>query len=446
LACGQRQIESDISFGPPSETIIQVQISQDLRDTIDVRARSYSIIPSDASFSEELSINENGVYELKLSIYGTTIAELIVNDKQYRIPVYPSEASHVSLEEYILEDDKPLFRASYSGKGSAIYDYYPDKESDLGYYDVRMIKANLMQSYSTYNSLKDEVDSIDQVEKDYFENYSAQNELPEWFGIKEKNQLLYSSPASNTGVKSYNDFFQYFQDTLDEDYYSFLEEVDVDNDEAIYSFSYYWFLRSYFSKNVDREAPEYKELPKLEASMRLYEAALRGADVELSGDAQRYFKQYVFSDVVRRFSDTTEVDSLAKVYGVKDYQHLLSGLGTRIMNENPDLGLVKGDTIPLLLLVDTQEKLRSLKDYDDKITYINIWATWCGPCIKNFPEYNKMISKYKDDERVPFINICIRSERDQWLKDIKRRNLGGVNLYGINILPQGHPTLRLTGS
>ncbi|MFT6807609.1 MAG: thiol-disulfide isomerase/thioredoxin [Saprospiraceae bacterium] len=253
--------------------------------------------------------------------------------------------------------------------------------------------------------------------------------ISQWFGIKEKNQLLYSSPASNTGVKSYNDFFQYFQDTLDEDYYSFLEEVDVDNDEAIYSFSYYWFLRSYFSKNVDREAPEYKELPKLEASMRLYEAALRGADVELSGDAQRYFKQYVFSDVVRRFSDTTEVDSLAKVYGVKDYQHLLSGLGTRIMNENPDLGLVKGDTIPLLLLVDTQEKLRSLKDYDDKITYINIRATWCGPCIKNFPEYNKMISKYKDDERVPFINICIRSERDQWLKDIKRRNLGGINLY-----------------
>ncbi|MFT6807612.1 MAG: hypothetical protein ACJA01_000832 [Saprospiraceae bacterium] len=183
LACGQRQIESDISFGPPSDTIIQVQISQDLRDTIDVRARSYSIIPSDASFSEELSINENGVYECKLSIYGTTIAELIVNDKQYRIPVYPSEASHGSLEEDILEDDKPLFRASYSGKGSAIYDYYPDKESDLGYYDVRMIKANLMQSYSTYNSLKDEVDSIDQVEKDYFENYSAQNELPEWLCI-----------------------------------------------------------------------------------------------------------------------------------------------------------------------------------------------------------------------------------------------------------------------
>lgn len=67
-----------------------------------------------------------------------------------------------------------------------------------------------------------------------------------------------------------------------------------------------------------------------------------------------------------------EVDSLAMVYGIEDYQHLMEGVGISVMNENPDLGLVKGDTIPLLLLVGAKEQLRFRKEFGDKVTYINI--------------------------------------------------------------------------
>ena len=28
---------------------------------------------------------------------------------------------------------------------------------------------------------------------------------------------------------------------------------------------------------------------------------------------------------------------------------------------------------------------------------INIWATWCGPCIKEIPEMNELVHEYKDN-------------------------------------------------
>lgn len=38
-----------------------------------------------------------------------------------------------------------------------------------------------------------------------------------------------------------------------------------------------------------------------------------------------------------------------------------------------------------------------------KIVVINIWATWCGMCIKEIPELNRLQEKYKNDSEVVFV-------------------------------------------
>jgi thiol-disulfide isomerase/thioredoxin len=32
---------------------------------------------------------------------------------------------------------------------------------------------------------------------------------------------------------------------------------------------------------------------------------------------------------------------------------------------------------------------------DGEIAVVNIWATWCGPCIREIPELNELVSEYK---------------------------------------------------
>lgn len=32
---------------------------------------------------------------------------------------------------------------------------------------------------------------------------------------------------------------------------------------------------------------------------------------------------------------------------------------------------------------------------DDTVFVVNFWATWCGPCIKELPEFDKLADRYK---------------------------------------------------
>lgn len=43
-------------------------------------------------------------------------------------------------------------------------------------------------------------------------------------------------------------------------------------------------------------------------------------------------------------------------------------------------------------------------------TVMCVWATWCGDCIREIPELNQLVAKYKDDNRVNFIALSDEDE------------------------------------
>jgi peroxiredoxin len=45
-----------------------------------------------------------------------------------------------------------------------------------------------------------------------------------------------------------------------------------------------------------------------------------------------------------------------------------------------------------------------LQNHSDKLRLINVWATWCGPCTKEFPEFITMYRMYRDRD-FEFISI-----------------------------------------
>ena len=73
-------------------------------------------------------------------------------------------------------------------------------------------------------------------------------------------------------------------------------------------------------------------------------------------------------------------------------------------------------TIFLLLVSSIQANAQAqwldkfdLAQYENKVVYLDFWASWCGPCRKSFPWLNEMQAKYQDKG---LVIIGINMDRD----------------------------------
>lgn len=66
--------------------------------------------------------------------------------------------------------------------------------------------------------------------------------------------------------------------------------------------------------------------------------------------------------------------------------------------------------------------------FKGKVLYIDIWATWCGPCRVELPYFIKLSELYKDED-IEFINICIDSPRESWESFLKTMNYKSNQYY-----------------
>jgi thiol-disulfide isomerase/thioredoxin len=44
-------------------------------------------------------------------------------------------------------------------------------------------------------------------------------------------------------------------------------------------------------------------------------------------------------------------------------------------------------------------------DLSGKVVVLDFWATWCGPCQAEFPEFQKLYEKYKDNPGISFVAV-----------------------------------------
>ncbi len=67
-----------------------------------------------------------------------------------------------------------------------------------------------------------------------------------------------------------------------------------------------------------------------------------------------------------------------------------------------------GDTVPNIEMTALDGKTYHLHDFKGKTLLINFWATWCPPCVAEFPHLLYLAQKYPDN----FILIPISIDRN----------------------------------
>src|SRR5690606_31366780 len=54
----------------------------------------------------------------------------------------------------------------------------------------------------------------------------------------------------------------------------------------------------------------------------------------------------------------------------------------------------------------------SLSDLKGKYLFVDIWATWCRPCLQQLPAMKELEEKYRD-QNIEFVSISIDNDRDK---------------------------------
>ncbi|WP_268124522.1 TlpA family protein disulfide reductase [Roseivirga pacifica] len=57
------------------------------------------------------------------------------------------------------------------------------------------------------------------------------------------------------------------------------------------------------------------------------------------------------------------------------------------------------------LLVNEKGETVEARSLKGKTIFMNIWATWCPPCVAEMPSINKLYANFKDNENVVFLMI-----------------------------------------
>ena len=75
----------------------------------------------------------------------------------------------------------------------------------------------------------------------------------------------------------------------------------------------------------------------------------------------------------------------------------------------------------------------SLADFKGKFVYVDVWATWCGPCKAEIPSLKKVEKEYHG-KNIEFISISVdkRADHDKWMNMVAEKELGGVQLFAEN--------------
>ncbi len=71
---------------------------------------------------------------------------------------------------------------------------------------------------------------------------------------------------------------------------------------------------------------------------------------------------------------------------------------------------------------------RLLAQSHHEVIYVDVWATWCPPCLREMKHLRKM-EKRLENEPIRFVSICVSSPYPQWLLTVDRPDNRSVNYW-----------------
>ncbi len=87
------------------------------------------------------------------------------------------------------------------------------------------------------------------------------------------------------------------------------------------------------------------------------------------------------------------------------------------------------DKAPDFILESIYDSTYTLSNMEGQVVLVNFWATWCGPCRMEIPEFNELYEKY-NEKGLEIVGISISDTKKQLENFVKSFDVDYPILYG----------------
>ncbi|WP_234953129.1 TlpA family protein disulfide reductase [Psychroflexus halocasei] len=295
----------------------------------------------------------------------------------------------------------------FEGHGS-IRNNYLAKKSEMDSELTKDLEAFYKVDEGTY------LRNIEKVKSTHLSELSK-HDIEKFFVNEEKKSLEYERLLSIQNYESNYKFYLGEEVSPSEEFYKPIENLKLDNNEDYKKQPYFRYLvNSVWSKRIEaaNDVDGMLKVLRKVSSQDLAISLVNGFYSKISSNNERS-KDYL--DLIKRVTKHKPFIDAAE----KRYQEVMSSKS-----------LKEGDFSPEFSYEAVDGSIVNLSEFKGKYVYIDVWATWCAPCIKQSPYLKELEERYHS-KNIVFVSISVDKEKfkDTWKQMIVDKELGGIQLF-----------------
>jgi len=370
--------------------------------------------------SQRISVNSDKTFEGEIALSESGYYRMYYRSKKYLVYLTPGDKIEVTFDPD--NDDKVV----YGGTSAGINTYLLRKDK----YDDDNSLARRKLYKMPYNEFKDSIAAERKIKEDYLWSYIKNiDEVPAKFvGYELEDVKMEWANQYIDYKKLHPKYMPNDYESMEKFSFGFTKELDLKNDHLLVLTSFENFIDHYLNLKTD---------DKIEAQVpgNPLSGAVISEKHRLKYD---YIKKYFKGSDIRNYLRTKVVLSLLGEDGTPTMNPIIMQFRKDIKNRDYRK-LVNDKYIKYAIIDDggiapdfqgvTRDgRMVSLSDFEGKYVYIDVWATWCGPCKHELPYFEQLKEEYRG-RNIEFVSVSIDKSRFAWENMVREKNMQGHQLF-----------------
>lgn len=395
--------------------LLQGQIDNFSKDSISVEVLD-DFLAQSSIYST--AVTSDGKFKLEYAITGIT--PIILRTGKENIALVAMKGDSINCRMDFNRINESLV---FLGDGSSHYNYFIEYYQTFQLPHAMFTKPDFSDIFSM-SPAEFKKYRTEKVKSDlmFLDSYCDDRKVSELFRLYSKIEIEYSYYYALAAYPSLRSYFKGIKETLPLDFYSELNKGLFSNDSFLISNNYLLAMNTFYSKVKGGDfviAEEY------------YDRLFGIISTDLSNKSLYISKASFVNELLNSDASMEYKDSIiSEFFQVCPYQNYNSTILTnykKTLISNNKL-LPKEVLHSTLIGLDEKEMTfgRLLRQWEGNIVYLDIWASFCGPCKVEMPFANKL----KDDLKgfpVKFIYFSIDTDKGRWTKAIDVFGIKGDN-------------------